>query len=117
MIKAYKNVIPVYNHTCTVVISDDSSEVSRYLRNAINYSGDVSFDAKTFLTSSNETLVVFKSMSTTIGVVAHESYHVAENVYRVIGESNRGEEVTAYLINYVGDMVSQSFKNANIKID
>lgn len=117
MIKAYKSVIPVYNHPCTVVISDNDDEVKRYLRERISYSGDVHFDAKTFLTTCNETVVVFKSGSTTMGTVAHESFHVAENVFRVIGEGNRGEEATAYLINYVGDMVSQSFKSANIKID
>lgn len=47
-------------------------------------------------------LVIFRSkVYADVSVISHESAHVADIMWELIGERNRGEETNAYLVGWV----------------
>lgn len=121
MLKQSKEIIPIFDHPINVVVSDNADELNQYIAKEIGHDDSGGFEARTYLVSSSgemESYVLFNtSYNTTAGTIAHESLHVVDDVMTLIGETNKGRETPAYLLEYVTNICSSALVKAGYTIN
>ena len=105
----------IYPYTLWVAITDNLEEIkTRFtyydytpLEIKLKSYYGVTFDVRDELKTRGSLILFSYKKYMTVGYMAHEASHVADNIFEYIGEDHPSDEAKAYLIEWIVDCINQ----------